>query len=495
MNEKIDINYSSVKKIFLDFIGNKLYIFSLVFIAILTYGFYLINISIGIDDLAIGDYVKGPYLLASGRYTFVLIGWILNYFSFTPFWIEFFCLTVLIIALILINVLLKIASNDKLPVHSYTIFSIMFLSYSIISEALIYQENAMFLAFGYLFTILSVLYTYSYIANKVNKSCYLAIAYFILALGLYETFLSVYLLLMIITMILQLYYSKISLKIYTIRILEILFYSLTIRVLLQGYLNINHTENFSNQRIYWFVYSVQDILKMFSGSFFHKVIYQSILYLPFTILIISFLIYIILLFKIKNNKIRLLVPVMFVSAFILQIIMGIFVYNRTLNSLSVYVSFSFCLLYAIIQNTKVRKAILILVVYLCLLSSKDINNELYKDFKRYNYEKSVINQTAFMINNKFGYTEKPVIFLGELNEPFRSNYNSEIGNSSINWSISAFKNYMSQTQKLFLEQGYKFNLPSSEQVKEATEIYKDMPRFPEEGSVKLVNDEYIIVRY
>ena len=215
--------------------------------------------------------------------------------------------------------------------------------------------------------------------------------------------------------------------------------------------------------------------------------------LSFTILLISFIAYIILAFKIKNSKATFLL--LFVSAFAIQIIMGIVTFNRMLNSLSIYVAFAFCLLYAIFKSDKAKKFIFIFTVYLCLLSSKNINNELYKDFKRYNYEKYIINQTAFMINNKYGYTDKPVVFSGKVNTPFTNEYNSEIGGSAINWSIFAFKKDLKETQRLFLEHGHKFNLPTLEQIKEAFEIYESMPRFPQEGSIKLIKDDFIIVHY
>lgn len=495
MDEKTNISYNLIKKFFLSFINNKVYMFSILIMAILSYGFYLINMSIGIDDLSISNYVKENYSLASGRYTFVMIGWILGYFSFTPFWIEFFCLIVLIISLILINVLLKISSNDKLPMHSYTIFSIVFLSYSIIAESFLYQVNAIFLAFGYLFTILSILLTCKYIQDKRINSLLLSVISLVLAFGLYETFLSVYFLLIIIVAILKLYYSDLNSRKYIKDIIIIVFFAVLLKVLLQFYLNYSNTPNFSNQHIFWLIYDFKKALGILLVSFYENVICSITSNLSFSIFVISFLIYIIIFIKLKKKIFGVLFTFLLASTFIIQIIMGTFMFNRTMNSLSIYVSFAFCLLYAITKNSKMRKIIFVFVVYLCLLSSKNINNELYKDLKRYNYEKYIINQTAFVINNKFGYTEKPVVFLGTIKEQFTNDYNSEIGDSSIKWSLNAFKKAMTETQKLFIEQGHKFNLPTEEQIKEANELFKEMPRFPEEGSVKLINDEFIIVRY
>jgi hypothetical protein len=500
MNEKLDINFDIVKKAFLEFFNNKKYMTSIIIMSILSYGFYLINISIGIDDLTIPEYIKGPYALVSGRYTYVAFGWILQYFIFTPFWIEFFCILVLIISLILINVLLKIISNNKLPENSYILFSIMFISYSIISESLIYQENIVYLAFGYLFTIICIMYTYKSVFNRTLKNALISILFFVLALGLYETFLSVYLILISIALILELYYNGMKIKFndikfkkYFFRTIEIILYSVFIKLTLQQILNFSNTSNVSFQFLMWFDYSIIYTLKVLFISFYKSIICSIGSDISFSILLISFIAYIILALKIKNSK--LIFAMIFVFAFAIQIIMGIVTYNRMLNSLSLYVAFAFCLLYAVVKSNKAKKIIFIFTVYLCLLSSKNINNELYKDFKRYNYEKYIINQTAFMINNKYGYTDKPVIFLGKVNTPFTNTYNSEIGKSAINWSITAFKKDLKETQRLFLEQGHKFNLPTLEEIKEASEIYESLPEFPQEGSVKLINDEYIIVHY
>ena len=132
---------NNYKEIFISFIKNKKYIVSIIFVAILSYGFTITNYSIGVDDLCFDRYVEGTYILSAKRWGTWLLYNVLNITTFSPFWLDFIVATLMCITAIVVCTIIKKIVKDKINIWGYIIFSAIFISNPLISQFFMYQST------------------------------------------------------------------------------------------------------------------------------------------------------------------------------------------------------------------------------------------------------------------------------------------------------------------------------------------------------------------
>ena len=163
-----------------ELVNNKKYMLAILITAILGYGYYVTNVSIGMDDTCLDRYYGEFYsnnMICYGRWGSYLLYKILNLTSFTPFWVE--ALTVIIILLTTILVSAFIVRNTKrdnikLPI----IFSCIYLSYSLINEPLIFQTSNLAYVLSNLLIIGAIILWYEIFKENIKlKFRYMIIIY------------------------------------------------------------------------------------------------------------------------------------------------------------------------------------------------------------------------------------------------------------------------------------------------------------------------------
>ena len=94
------------KKELKELISSKKYLFSIIIVSILAYGFAITHCSIGIDDTALDRYYGDFFsinMIAAGRWGSYFLYKLLNLTSFTPFWLDFLTVLIIVSTAILIS--------------------------------------------------------------------------------------------------------------------------------------------------------------------------------------------------------------------------------------------------------------------------------------------------------------------------------------------------------------------------------------------------------
>lgn len=102
MKEIVNQYKNQIKKL----LNNKLYVLSLIVVAILGYGYLITHVSIGMDDTCLDRYYKGFFsnnMIAAGRWGSYLIYKLLNIVEFTPFWLEILTVITIMATAVLIS--------------------------------------------------------------------------------------------------------------------------------------------------------------------------------------------------------------------------------------------------------------------------------------------------------------------------------------------------------------------------------------------------------
>ena len=93
--------------------GKKYWIF-VTLVGILCYGFALTHSSVGVDDDFFHAYYEGGHLLQVGRWSSVLLNYILNWAEYLPFWKEFLGLVFLLVGATIFVFVFEEVSGGKI---------------------------------------------------------------------------------------------------------------------------------------------------------------------------------------------------------------------------------------------------------------------------------------------------------------------------------------------------------------------------------------------
>ena len=124
-----------------NFMQNKIFIICLILITILSFGFGITHISVGIDDLCFDRYVTGTWMLSENRWGTWAIYNLFKIDSFTPFWLEFMTVLIYFVTALVLCAIVKIVSKDKLSDVSYLLLGCGYISFPILSFQFVYQST------------------------------------------------------------------------------------------------------------------------------------------------------------------------------------------------------------------------------------------------------------------------------------------------------------------------------------------------------------------
>lgn len=479
------------------FVGNKyILIFTSLAVA-LGYGFALTNPSISTDDTAASLYFEGGELIAQGRFFPIIINKIFGGINFTPFWLEFIAIILMVCAGLLYLCLLKRITKNKLSKICYILFIPIFISYPLINEIFIYNTAVVSIGIGYLLTAISTIMVYEFISNKKRILSLLIIPIFLMAavVSTYESFAGVFIFGLTMILFLQYLYNYKDIgfdKRQYVKYIIIFVSVIAAAALLEFttttfYMSIYNVIPSKNAAIgiYWFGdQGIISNIKPFIKSMLRFIDLSSD-YLSLTILqiaiVLLFIFAIIKSFIVKNCWLLLFSIFLVLSVFSLSFVQGIASPYRVCQGFALFIAFVAMIIYDQTPK-KIRPLILIAAVYLVTMQTYDLTKWFYNDNQRYQEEKTVMLEVSYDIKSEFD-TTKPVVFIGEYVQGSGLRHNQTNGYSFINWGKSTFDGPGTQLLTFLKMNGQYFVSPTMEQYTVAWDNLDNMSRWPKAGSI------------
>lgn len=161
-------------------------------VAALSYGYLLIHPTIGMDDTGIERYFVEGYAPHVGRWTLYVLNFIFDFAHFSPWFIDACGVILLCLAAYLFCLLWYRVSDEKVSSLSMVAFSSVFLTFPLIGEVYIfYLHNG--IALSFFLMALAGLIWWDYLTNGKALKLLWMLLFVSLAIGCYESFALVYL--------------------------------------------------------------------------------------------------------------------------------------------------------------------------------------------------------------------------------------------------------------------------------------------------------------
>ena len=505
MKKTIDEYKNEMKSL----ITNPRYIVPIIFVAILSYGFAITHYSIGVDDLCFDRYVTGTYILSAKRWGTWLLYNILNIKEFTPFWLEFIVSTFMVIIAIILSAFLKKQLKNKINIWECVIFSSIFISNPIINHFFMYQSTNLAVVISNLLMIISaILIMENYFGNKKIGTYIISTIFITISLSMYESCAQTYLVVIFISIFIKLINKeeknlfKFFCTSIVCLIIGILGYLITGKITLLileklGKRKPNYARTLIlsiDKRIWAWPDEIRLLLwKRYFYNFIVKIMYDIKHYYPFIAFIIFSLIAIIsemVKSYIANKNGRLITMLLIIFSNLILIIMKVEILYRIQFSWILTTAFLVLYIYKIFENKKIFKYIInIVIVFLIIFQTRNLNQIFYKDYKRFEKEKAIANEIAMDIIKETDYENKPIAYINTLD---MSQSNNEDIESIINWGVGAFYEKGTEITKFINNFGYDFLSISKEEYEEVKEQYEVLDE--ETKNKKIIElQDYIIV--
>ncbi len=399
---------------------------------VLAYGFYCTSYTINVDDV-FDSFWNGGRLIAAGRFTGYLIQAVTGFMTYSPFFTIFLALCLYFISGLTMAVVINNSAGGKLSSNALFVFWIIFVTYPLISEQIVYPIIVL-LALGYLMITLSVYLINCFFSSKSISNILLAVLLIVLSVDFYEAFASVFLTLMMVTVIVRFYFfgeekgtafKNIAFRIITatvILIVAIIIRFLISKAALLIYYGTTHAGYGGNNQVYWNQIGVFDCLIWLIRTVFFYYFWAGVNYLPiFTFAmcsLIGFIVFLILSFKRKSILPILAYCLLLAATLSLNVIMGIAAYYTMAQSLVVFVSFIVTVVYFLTEKKKpLRIVVTVIICVLVLNQAKTLNNWSVSNYERHSYEMSVVDNIGQELEENYDVKNKPVVFIGSDDSP------------------------------------------------------------------------------
>jgi hypothetical protein len=455
-------------------------------------------------------------------------------------------LLLMITAIIWIAFFMKII-GDKIPMVVYTVFACVFISFPLFQEILVYYvHGSPGISLGYALIALTMLSLVTYLEKKEWKKIkplLLSIVCFYFALGLYESFVLVYIMACAVTLFLFAIFRD---EKYTIKkfltwilvflipmLLGIAFRSVTFYILsivadipnfMRGVTDLNWMFG-ETAKTQWSTLKIEFFGMYFVNAFFYLPIRNYLLSM-----VALFIYTIVKSIRKKNGWIVVGAVGIFLSPWLLMPIEGVVTTYRANLGLSFACALAIMLVfYEVYTHIKYKWIWVLLAGIIIYNQSFDLNQGFYFEEKKYEYQVELTNQIYYKLAAEYDLTKK-IVFIGdvELPETF-AEYTHVLYQSEKYQILDLFEERMGITlsKRFFDEYGYVYNevpdlylyrwgqsafdegavelasffamhgyhiLPGDlGDWYEAKVLCKDAPVFPKEGSV-IEFDEYIVVK-
>ena len=426
---------------------DKTFIVCVIFATLLSFGYGITHVSVGIDDLCFDRYVTGTWMLSANRWGTWAFYNFFKIYSFSPFWLELLTVTIYFITSIILCSAVKNISKDKIDKLAYILLACGYISFPILSFQFVYQSTNITVAFSNLIMSLIAYLIFANFKNKKNKLWLLMYALIgAFSVACYESCLQTYAVCSIIYALLWVLYSEEKPKLLK-EILPIgLIYILVFLVSIGLYLGIGKVikinlektgELHKNPAYNVTVFEDDESYKTFIQERY-KEMYQTNtndkFVFIFTWTSISFIICIIIeAIRNKRYNIIWLAFIAIGANFAFALIFVNLLY-RIYYSWAIMIGFEYLFIYQTIYNIaflrklKIDRIALIIVTLIILFQTKETNRYIYDDWRANEEAK---NRFIFIGNTIKSYCEIPgkkVVY----------KYEGLTMTSTFDWSVNVF---------------------------------------------------------
>lgn len=491
--------------IYLFCIRNRRALKCLIVFSIVLYGGFAFNYTLSIDEEN-NQMNPNEYLLyiSGGRF---FLGILIKLFGNSPFFNAIVGGVMMYIAAVMLIALLD--RYKTCTQFSCFVFCGLFMSMPyVIGETMNFVMQGMHTALGYILVALA-LNLLSYLNWGQNKRKELSLLFWglfflVLSVGIYQSFVVVYIFLVAgITMLQLQSEDKISKTVrFVLKNILFLFIILSCYEIIvffchkfivsdSGYLGgfIGWNKMRSNQWIWQ--NTVSNFLKVIKGEYYNQTGGNIV-----KISIIFYTIYVIvaILKQKKEKKILMLFIAgsLIIIPFAIPLCLGSFyMLGRSLNALPIFLGFIWFLILNEIDKYKLLGAAVETIALLLLIfQTKYYNEFVYADQLR--YQKDVIMAGSIMeeIEKKIEDPNKPLVFVGT----YFVDYSGNLSNVNGCESFFAFGNGDNLRILNFLNlSGYKVMYPNADQINDAIQCAAQFPKWPREGCIQDRGD-YILIK-
>lgn len=529
------------------FLNNKLYLYSCILVAIISFGYSAVHTTVSIDDFNGERYIgeSGEFWQA-GRFALAIFPKLLGYgtkWVHNSYAIEILGIVFLILAATMYCVLFRRVTKNKINFYALLSFSCILISYPLMNEIWEYTSTNCFICVDFFLVAFALLLVWEQLCEgfKIKKSL-LASTAIMLTISSYESFAVVYIFSVFAVIFLELLFEnrKITLKevmkkgsIYAIFLLFGLVLRILVHQVLLFVLNLEKGTNGAT-KILWGNTPVKEILYQLFWGWIDLYMIRGMIYFPIFELMLGIIagsgLCLFLVLKKRNILILFSGMGMFFSLFLFSIIQGSVTPYRACQVFAVFVAFvGMVLVHIGFEYCKqgVAIALFAATLLLSLYQAFYLNYFLTLNHLRYEEESHVICDIGTDVQKNYDVS-KPVIFVGEYNlsesiveassiskEDVRYQIHSYMYakvhgadyefiydnttrkipstnvNSVINWSLGR----QADIQKLFYFNGFSFKIMEDVNIVEEAKSFvksEEIPSYPNDGYI-VDKGKYIVV--
>lgn len=482
----------------------------IIFFGLLSYGFSLCNFTIGVDtEYAIANHGSNSSdWIGQGRFGIGILKLIFSTNAILPFRNTYLAVVLMIVNTILLCYALNSKDKNKNSILSI-IMSVLYITSPIYVHNLYFTTYNFEIQVGILLSILAFYMSSKYILDGIKNKALILSSILItgFCIGIYESFISFIFSLIcykIIDYLIELKREEkvvkfkeflgIIVKYAFIMIASVIVYYIADKVFTSFVPDDAYTDYFIAWNKQGVDVIIRDVLRYIKALLIdNRIVGTGIIFL--TCIISSALILYYAIFK-KSLRIYipLLITAIMVSPFILTIALGSAMPFRTQQALILVAPLIFGILYKTINNKYFRGAILTIAILVGFYQTMNTNKLLYSDYARYQQDVDLTRQIANKIT-ELGYTQQEkykVVCIGQNETNLAPNI---INQDVIGCSIYAW-NYgnPSRIRAFMVDHGNNYMSISKQDIEKAKKYSSNMPNWPNEGSIKLIDNNIIVVK-
>lgn len=482
---------------------NSYWLFFILTIA-LSYGFFLTNSSMGIDDELLELYGSLISMVSQGRIGRIF-QWVIGY-EYIPFFYDFIAIFLYALGIT------AVSSCFTKFIEGFTnkqalIFSTLAVSFPFTAFLFAFIAITVHIGLAFLLSSLGTYFCCKYIFDEKNKK-YLIFSCLclIVSISLYETSIIYFFMSMLFIIFLN---NKNTLKSVVFSILtalsSIFAYSLILK-LFKVMLGIKH--NRINEFLRYDFSSFSSSLFTLINHLYEN--YKSTItndFGSFMIMISVILFLFIVLFMLIKHKNYITFIIGLILIFLPLTVFFITgnsdLYYRVYAPFGYLIAMTFSIMFKLFENKKIISTIITsLIVLIVLNQAKEINRIFYTENLKFQEDLSF----AKFIMHDLGVKQlenKPVVFVGKKDE-IRLKYNYDVEAPEITVSIFNWDKYNNRESEFFVSRGYhfmqhqglkiiQFDDFSQENIKKIKKEISQMTKYPNNGYIKDMGD-FVIVK-
>jgi hypothetical protein len=495
--------------------NNKKSIIMLLILAIITYSIKLFNYSISIDsEVTINDLNSNdlPWI-ATGRWAVVLFEKIIHFgHRFNPFFSNIVMVMFLVLCTCIVSYTFSSILKQKNQEPMLLIVGSIIITSPLLAEMLNFTLMTAEVAIGLCFLTSSIYFTYLAIYNKQKKAYIMAIILLFISMGCYQAFFPLYVGLIALVFFMQ--KEKVdtnikqdllnALKIIIVFAISYVLCSLMTK-LLETHYNLLSSSYLTDQ-IRWGKISssiiIYEIVKniaftLVSGS------YNCMYTFTYLIVIIISLIYSIKkIIKYKQKAVVQVLALIFIllSPYFLLILIGNPSAYRTQMNFPFVTGILLAYFFYTSKNKKFKEFIILVTFITVFIQLKSTLDLFYSDYIRYQEDKtiteSIFNKIDNIDNLPEGNRENvSVIFVGAHSTKSTGLVckGDTLGFSFYEWDQPTEFGSNKRIYGFAKTLGYKYQMPTVKQIKEAKKIQSKLDIYPSKNSIKVI-DNFVVVR-